>query len=85
MLRRGKPFVCRKPPPPNGFSIVLRYTRAFPVIITESILCERIALHGRASVPPERFAFIFGQPAAMVVQETEVELRFGIPLFGAGA
>jgi hypothetical protein len=85
MLCWDKPLVCRKPPPPYGFSIILRHTRALPVIVPERVLGKRIPLHGRAAVPLERFAFIFWQPAATVVQETQVELRFGIPLLGAGA
>jgi hypothetical protein len=85
MLCRGKPLVCRKLPPSYCFSIVLRHSGTLPVIVTESILCKRIRLHGRPAVPPDRFLFIFGYTAAMFVQETEAELGFGIPLFSAGA
>jgi hypothetical protein len=41
-------------------------------------------LHGSTPVPPKRFILIFGQPAALGIQETKVKLRFDIPLLSEG-
>ena len=68
--------------PSNRCPVVLRYTPALIVSVTENGLGIGAPLVGSLAKPPRRFRVVLCYTQAVVVHGTETELGIGVPLLG---